>query len=342
MHWGAAKFFNLLLLLIPIIILIFWKGRKEKKFLENFFISPLPRERLLYLHKWKSILKTLLLILGITLIIVALARPQYGIKPVVVSCKGGDIVLVIDTSASMAAEDIKPNRLEKIKQDLIILLSHINGDRIGMVVFAGEAYIQCPLTLDYSMINTYIDILSTKLVPTPGTNIAQALNVAIGVFDDNKEDRFKSIILYTDGEDHEGKIEEVVKKLKEKQIPVTTIGVGTEVGAPIPIKNEQGEISGYKQDSKGKIVVSRLNTSLLQQIAQQTGGSYYSITDGFKIIGILNSFKQGKKKKFQQIIGNYYIERYKYPLLLAFFCLWLESIINKRKEKIFINEVKKK
>ena len=203
--------------------------------------------------------------------ILALGQPHFRTKEITVERKGVDVMIAVDVSRSMLAKDIQPSRLDKAKLELSSLIDHLKQDRIGVVAFAGEAFIQCPLTLDRSAVKLFLTTLSPNLIPTPGTMIGTAINVATQAFTE-KEKEYKALILLTDGEDQGSNPLQAVKKAKQAGVKIFTIGIGTQDGSTIP-----GEFTGegVKKDRQGQVVISKLDERLLKNIAVETGGVYY-------------------------------------------------------------------
>ena len=226
-----------LLLLIPIIILAIiiysrWQKRSIKKFGDSQLI-----EQLMQSHSnIRKKIKHILFILSITLLIIGLSNPQIGTKMEEVKREGVDLMIAIDLSYSMMAQDIKPNRLERAKQAISRLIDKLEGDRIGLVAFAGTSYLQCPLTLDYSAARIFLNAIDTNLIPVKGTSIGDAIRTSVKAFN-TQDTRSRAIILITDGEDHTGEAIESAKWAKEHETKIFVIGIGNKIGAPIPSTN---------------------------------------------------------------------------------------------------------
>ncbi len=268
-------------LLLPLALLLLdWGLRK---------VRIRARERFASLKLWETLSpgrsdslrrgKRYLLIAALTLLVIALANPQVGTRYEEVTRQGIDIFLLVDVSKSMDTQDIRPSRLAKSRYELDRFLEGLKGDRVGVIPFAGTAYPLCPLTLDYSAAAMFLDILATDLIPTPGTNIGEAIATALRSFtyDDN---RGRAIILVSDGEDHEGNVLDQVKDAADKKVKIFTIGMALAKGDPIPEYDEQNNQTGWKMDDEGRVVTSRLNEDLLRQIAEASGGSYFRATQG--------------------------------------------------------------
>ncbi|MCP9199171.1 VWA domain-containing protein [Gramella sp. GC03-9] len=261
------------LLVIPVIILFFlvlmyWQNRTRKKFADPQLLKFLAPNR----SRSKYFIKLVLVILAISSLVIALVNPKMGTKLETVKREGVDIVFAIDVSKSMDAEDIAPSRLEKSKQLVSQILSNLGSDRVGIIAYAGGAFPQLPITTDYSAARMFLQALNTDMISSQGTAISDAIELATTYYDDEQQTN-RVLFIISDGEDHEGNVEDIADQAAEMGIRIYTIGVGTEKGGPIPIKRN-GVIQNYKKDSQGETVITRLNPSILQEIANQARGSY--------------------------------------------------------------------
>ncbi|MBF0362231.1 MAG: VWA domain-containing protein [Oligoflexia bacterium] len=318
-----------LLTLIPLIILFYWWAFKRKQILIEKFVSKELKERLLTgVSFTRQKLKALTLIVATTFLILSLLRPQWGFHWEEVKRRGVDIIIALDVSKSMLAQDVTPNRLERAKRKIKDLLQIVQGDRLGLVAFAGVSFLEVPLTLDFGAIQLFLDELDTSIIPIPGTAIADAVQKSIKAFD-TADKKSRVLILITDGEDHEGDPVEAAKKAAEQGIKIYTIGIGKEGGAPIP----DGEGGALKKDAKGEVILSQLNEDTLQKMALATGGSYVrSVTGDLDLEKIYTDIrksvedkelKSGRQKRFE--------ERFQFPLLIAILLLAFEAIFRERK-----------
>ncbi|PYQ19256.1 MAG: aerotolerance regulator BatB, partial [Acidobacteria bacterium] len=237
-----------------------------------------------------------LLLLGATGIVLALARPQWGIVREKVEREGVDVVLVLDSSGSMATEDVSPNRFFLAKQALAALIARLEGDRFGLVAFEGEAYPLVPLTLDADALGLFLETMEPGIVPAPGTAVGGGVAKGLDLFVD-KDRRNKVMVLVSDGEDLEGDIEDAVGKAKAAGVVVHTVGVGTEAGQPVPDFDREGRRVGFKRDGSGTVVVSRLNPATLEAIARGTGGKAFRITPTDTSLSALAAAIEGMEQK---------------------------------------------
>ena len=333
------------LLLIPVLLIIWLvliKTQKNSwaKYGDINLINKLMPELSYKRKNWRFIIYTL----ALTSLIIALANPQLGSKLEKVKRKGIDMIIAIDISNSMLAEDIKPNRLSRSKRAISKLVDKLQGDRIGIIVFAGSAYTQLPITTDYSAAKMFLSTVSTDYISTQGTSIAAAIDMGRQTFEneakDNKNtDRNKAIIVITDGEDHEEGALEQAKEAAKEGIKIYTIGMGTQKGAPVPnIKN--GKRIGYKKDSEGHTVISRFNESLLQSIADEGDGIYVRANNsksGLKLI--LDQINMLNKTEIETQTFKDYESRFQIFIAISLVLLILELLISERKSKFNISEL---
>jgi len=317
-----------LLFLIPLLFLFFLYTQRRKKARLKTFGNLKLLERLSLSHsKGKEYLKFALIVGAIFFAIVALARPQFGTKLQTLHRKGVDVFIALDTSKSMLAEDIKPNRLIKAKHLLSSLIDRLEGDRIGIIAFAGDSFIQCPLTLDYGAAKLFLDILDTDTIPRPGTAIADAIEKATKSFI-TKELKYKVLVLLTDGEDHEGDPIKAAEEAAKQGIVIHTIGFGSTKGAPIPIKDENGRITGYKKDRRGNVIMSKLDEVTLEKIALVTNGNYYRATSGeIEVKALAEEIDNMEKKEQQSKKFTQYEEKFQYPLALSIILLSISTLM---------------
>jgi len=325
----------LLLWLIPVFVLLFILiNRRRKNLLNKFADSNLHDHLLPEYSSKKEFLRFGIQLLIFALLIFAFANPQVGTKLQEVKQTGIDVFLCLDVSLSMSAEDLKPNRLDKAKYQISNLIQKLRGDRIGLIVFAGNAYVQFPLTIDYSAANLFLSAVDFGSIPHPGTAIASAINMAVRSFDTASTK--KAIVIITDGEDHEGDIEKAIESAKEKEIKIYTIGLGSPDGSPMPVFDSQGNRVGYKTDADGNVILTRLNEDILKNIASNSGGKYFrgnNYEDHLE--KIYTELESLEKTEFGTKRISDYETRYYYFLIPAIFLLIFEIFINDKKSKVF-------
>ena len=286
------------------------------------------------LSQGKLILKYLLFRLAMLLLVIALINPKYGVEEVEATYEGVDLMLALDVSNSMKAEDFTPSRLDKAKQSIKILLDKLHGDKIGLVVFAGEAYVQFPITSDYAAANMFLSNVSTNVIPKnrQGTAIGTAIELSADSFDESSESN-KAIIVITDGENHEDDAILAASSAKESGITVHTIGMGSEEGAPIPIKRGNRRI-GFQKDKDGETVISKLDENNLREIAGAGGGTFVRASQQDAGLNyLLDEIGKMEKTKYDSKIYADY-KSYFFPFLfIAFLLLLIESFVSERKSK---------
>ena len=272
MIFGNMKYAYFFWLVPLLIILYFWTFRSKRKALAVFAQGHLI-PMLTSTVNWRNQkLKAFLAVLALFLMIFALIGPKWGFRWHEVKREGIDIIVVIDTSRSMLTPDIKPNRLERSKMAVEELLDLLEGDRIGLVAFAGSSFLQCPLTMDYGAFAIALSAIDTTIIPQGGTSISNALETAMEAFE-GKSKKHKAIILITDGESHTGESIEATKKAVTQGIKIFCVGVGTKDGEPIPLVGDDGNIR-FLKDRRGQVVMSKLDEETLQKIALATDGGY--------------------------------------------------------------------
>lgn len=281
----------------------------------------------------RSRAKIALLLIGLSLSLFTLTRPQFGVVFEKMNRKGLDLVVLVDVSRSMMAEDFKPSRLAKAKHAVSALIDKLHGDRIAIVPFAGEPFVLCPLTLDYSAAKLFLDVVDDRTIPVQGTAIGKAIEKGLEAFDSTGR-KYKAMILLTDGEDHQGNPVDFAKKAAEQGVRIYTVGIGGETAVPIPDKDPEGKSTGFKKDRSGKMVLSRLDETTLEKVALLTDGKYYRASYGeMELTEILAEINKLERRKIDSRVVTRYKERYQWFLGLAFAALALEAVISERRRK---------
>lgn len=323
------------LIFIPLIIIIFivmyyFKRKALKQFGDSRLLSILIPD----LSKGWPTFRFIMLMLAFAFLVIGIANPQIGSKLEEVKRQGIDLVICMDVSNSMNAQDIKPSRIESSKRSISQLIDQLGGDRLGIVVFAGKAFVQLPITTDYGAARMFLNTINTNLVPTQGTAIAEALTKAMESF--NFEDTHgKAIVIITDGEDHEGKSLDVAKEAAAKGVKIYTIGMGVSEGSPIPILNKRGEVTSYKTDKQGSTIITRLNETILQQLASIGNGMYVranNTRDGLKLI--YDDIRKMEKTDFETQMFSDYEDQFQIFLGIALVLMILELFLLERKGKL--------
>jgi len=322
-----------LLLFLAVLAVIFWLYNSwKRKAMKRFGDTDLVDQLMPLRSRTKPVVKFILVVLAFVFIVLGIVNPQVGSRLEKVKREGIDLMLVLDVSNSMLAEDIKPNRLERAKMAISNLIDRLEGDRIGIIVFAGHAYKQLPLTTDYGAAKLFLDAVDTKIVPSQGTAIGEAINMAVNSFDDTEHN--KAIIVITDGENHEDDAVGAAKTASEKGIKVFTIGMGLPEGAPIPLYNKYGNQTGFKKDRRGQTVITKLNEDMLRQIAAAGNGSYAranNASTGLK--KIFDDINQIQKKEIETKQFTDYEDRFQYFLAAAVLFLIIELLLSDKRSK---------
>lgn len=321
--------------LIPVFLIMFianrlWRKRTIKLYGDIAMVKKLIPEYSNTKKIWKFILFTI----AFALLIIGLINPQIGTKLEDVKRKGADIMICLDVSNSMKAEDLLPNRLEKAKQAVSKLLDKLDGDRIGIIVFGGDAYVQLPITTDYAAAKLFLGSISTDMIPAQGTDIGKALNLAVESFGKD-EGKNKAIVIITDGENHEANAVAAAENAAEKGISIHTIGMGSENGAPIPVY--RGSVQeGFKKDKEGNTIVTKLNEQALQEIAAAGNGIYVRATNSDAgLNNILSQLDKLEKKQFESKMFRDYEDRFQPFILAALLLLIIEAFLTERKSKLY-------
>ena len=322
------------LFVLPIILILFllmvgWKKRARRKLGEQVLIDRLAEGH----SSSKPVLKLIVSLTSLALIIIACANPQIGTRLEEVKREGVDIIIALDVSNSMKAEDIRPNRLERSKQAISRLLDGLDNDRIGLIVFAGQAFVQLPITSDYAAAKLFLQSIETDIIPTQGTCIGCAIDLAETSFTGN-DNKHKALIIITDGENHEEDAVDAAKKANELGIVIHTIGMGSVDGAPIPIFRNGVQVD-FQKDHDGKTIITKLETLTLERIAAEGKGIFIQASnndDGLN--AIFNQINKMEKKSFGTKQFTSFEDRFQYFLAAGLLLLLVEYSITGRKSKI--------
>jgi Ca-activated chloride channel family protein len=321
--WGLA--------VIPIFILLFarlslWKKKAMASLGDKKIVTMMIPE-VSFSRPW---LKFILFILAFTFLIVGIADPQIGSKMEEEKRKGVDLMILLDVSNSMLSQDMAPNRLENAKRAIAQLIDNMHNDRIGIIVFAGEAYVQLPVTTDYSAAKLFLNTINTNMVPTQGTAIGSAIDLAMKSFD-FKDGTGKAMIIITDGENHEDDAVAAAKNVAEKDVMVNVIGMGSAEGAPIPLF-QNGKQVGFHTDSAGHTVVSKLNEDMCKEITAAGKGVYVRATNANSGLNIIMSqISKVQSKTYDSKSFKDFEDRFQIFLGFAFLLLIVEFFISNRK-----------
>ena len=331
-----------LLALLPLLLIgAVWASKRRARALALFAGGDENRGRFdAEIGYHRRITKALLLLVAMAGIIVAVARPQWGTRLEPIERRGVDIAIVLDRSLSMAAEDIAPSRLGHARHAVDNLLQAIEGNRVALIAFAGSPAVLCPLTLDHSAVRLFLDVVEPEATQVPGTALAEALALgeqSLRASDQDDEQRSRALVLFTDGEDHEGELEGAIRSLNNAGVSVFAVGCGTPRGAPIPLRKPGAALTasvGYKKDREGRVVTTRLDESVLEQLALETGGRYYRATPlENEIDEIATALTSMDGQEYGAVLRARFEDRYQIPLALALLALLIETLLGDRKRR---------
>ncbi|MFM7015273.1 MAG: VWA domain-containing protein [Bacteroidota bacterium] len=318
----------------PLLVLLFWMYvRWKKKSLNLFGQAEVINNLFPEVSSSRPIVKFWIRWVAFIALIIGVCGPLIGSKLEEVKRKGSDVIICLDVSNSMLAEDLTPNRLERAKQAISRLIDKLEGDRIGLIVFAGDAYTQLPITTDYAAAKLFLTQITTDIVPKQGTAIGAAIDLASTSFTDTIR-KNSAIVVITDGENHEDDAVESAKQANEQGIKVYTIGMGSEQGTPIPIYNNGAKV-GYRQDHGGQTIMTKLNSVALEEIAEAGKGKFIHATnsdDGLSIV--LKELNSLDKKEFKAKMYTSFENQYQFFLAIAFVLLIIDFILGENKSKI--------
>lgn len=265
------------LALVPLLVGLHWHAARCSRrlldlFGEHALVLRLRPSVSVVARRWKTAMG----LVAFALLGLALARPQFGSRVETVRREGQDVVVALDVSRSMYAEDVAPNRLERAKIEVGRIIQRLDGDRIGLVAFAGDAFVQSPLTADYGAAMMFLSAMDPTLMSTQGTDLGKAVAVAVDALEETPPEN-RILVVVTDGEDHEGGVAGATAQASEADVTVHAVGVGTAAGVPLPDVDASGARRGFRRDDQGNVITTRLDETPLQDIAMQTGGRYYRI-----------------------------------------------------------------
>lgn len=321
------------LLIIPVLAAIFvFQFFKRKRDLRKIGDPQLISTLMPEYSQFRRGLKAVLLLIALALIILAIAGPQFGSKLTKVKHEGIEIIVALDVSNSMMAEDIQPNRLERAKQELTKLMDKLQNDRFGLIVFAGNAYTQIPITNDYLSAKMFLSGINTNMVSRQGTDIEAAIELGIKSFSTTSK-ASKAIIIISDGENHEGDVQAACKKAVDSGIKVFTIGMGLPQGARIPVKEDSFN-QDFRRDKDGNFIITQLNEQMLSDIAQAGGGNYYRANSpGMGLSSMLTQLRKLDKTEMESKTYSDFEEQFPIFIWFALGILILDYILLSRKNK---------
>jgi Ca-activated chloride channel homolog len=330
MQFGNPANFWWLAAVPVVIVFLVWAYRARRRALERF--AALPDRLTTSVNRTARSWKTVLLVAGILFGALALAQPRWGFEWREVKRKGVDVFVLLDVSKSMLTEDVRPNRLTQAKYACEDLLDKLQGDRVGLIAFAGTAFVQCPLTVDYDAFRLTLKDADPRIIPRPGTAIGAAIRTSLKAFEAG-EGRDRAIVLITDGEATEGDALAAADEAAKAGVHIYAIGVGTKEGELIPVR-EEGKPMDFLKDREGQVVKSRLDEETLKQLALKTGGIYVRSAAGD--FGMDTIYEKGiaqlQRKEAEAKLQKRYFERFQWPLGIGFVLLVLEAFVSDRRK----------
>jgi len=334
-RFANPEYLYLLLLLPAMIIIFIISNIRRKKAIKRIGDQRLVSNLLPEYSESRPIIKFFLISLAVIMSVIVLARPQFGSKIEDVKKQGVEVIIALDVSNSMLAEDIQPNRLTRAKQAISRLVDNLDNDKIGLIVFAGDAYTQIPVTTDYVSAKMFLSSIGPEMVPKQGTAIGAAISLAMKSFSPG-ENKSKAMIIITDGENHEDDPVPVAEEASKAGIIIHTIGIGSEQGVPVPVIT--GGHKDYLKDVDGNTVITKLDEDILKKIALSTNGNYVRANNSN--IGLDEIFGQIRKMKKQELESTIYTEyndQFQIFAAIVLFLLIVEFIIMDRKNRKLVN-----
>lgn len=315
-------------IIIFVVFIAMWRYRKKKRVVELLTHSSKLGKILVNFSPKKQCIKIILWIVGIIFLIAAFLQPQWNKKEEIVEQQGRDVLIALDVSRSMLAQDYNPTRLAFAKKKIQDLVCSLSSERVGLILFSGTAFIQCPLTHDVSAFLLFLDQVDAETISSGSTALDEALAKALHVFERLPSRKNKLLILFTDGEDFSSNLSIMKQKAQQLDLHIFTLGVGTVEGAPVPIIDREGNHIGHEQDSAGNIIMSRLNEGILYNLAEDVGGTYVQTTfDNSDIKHIVHKVEQFEKESLDDKKFARLEEQYPWFVGMAFICFLLEWLL---------------
>ena len=321
------------LTLVPGVVALIWLGaRRRRSALERFgesaLVQKLTASVSVRARRWKAVLQ----VAAVGLLAVAMARPQFGSRVETVRSVGQDIVVAVDLSQSMLAEDVSPNRLERARLAILRLMGQLDGDRIGLIAFAADAFVQSPLTIDYSAAGMFLNAMHPDLMPVQGTDLGAAMRVSLDALDEAGRDA-RVLVLVTDGEDHEDDFDEAMRRAVEGGVSVYLVGIGSTEGVPIPEFDEEGRQQGFLRDEDGSVVTTRLAEGTLRRVVEGAGATYVRAgVGGTAFDDLVDEIAGGQGEEIDALQVTQFEEQFQLFLGLAVVMLLAEALVSDRRK----------
>lgn len=325
-HWGSLSNAWCLLFVGVVALLLFFRYKKQRKAYVS--LVGINHHFLRNISSKKQLLKCMLMIVASFFLCLALLRPQWNKSEETIMQEGRDLYIALDISRSMLATDCKPNRLTFAKEKIKRLIKQLSCERVGLILFSGSAFVQCPLTSDYSAFYLYLDAVDAELISSGTTSLDQAIQQALTSFASSPDRKSKLVVLFTDGEDFSHNLPNIKQEAIDAGLSIFAIGVGTPEGAPVPLFDVHGTLIGHQKDTHGGVVISRLNEGILHTLSQDVGGSYIRVTDNDNdIASFIKDVNAFDKELLAERKHSRYEDQYHYFLLITFICLAFEWLL---------------
>ncbi|MDH3205825.1 MAG: VWA domain-containing protein [Gemmatimonadota bacterium] len=317
---------------LPLLAALFWVASVRRRraldaFGDSALVTKLTATVSVAARRWKAVL----ILTAVGLAVVALARPQFGTRVETVRSVGQDIVVAVDLSQSMLAEDVSPNRLERARLAILRLMRSLDGDRIGLVAFAGSAFVQSPLTTDYAAAGMFLNAMQPDLMPVQGTDLGAALRVSLDALEQGARDA-RVVVIVTDGEDHEADFEAELERAVSAGVRIHVVGIGSTDGVPIPVLDAQGRRTGFLRDEDGTVVTTRLGEQTLRTVAERTGARYVTAgVGGTAFDDLVDELASAQGQALEERQVTQFEEQFQIFIAMALALLFVEWILPERR-----------
>ncbi len=327
-HWASFDRLYYCYVLLPFLLLLIYRTMKNRWQRQSIVADRYLNLMITHYSCMTKTIKINLMFIGTIFLLAAFLRPQWGKQEQMVSQEGRDVIIAVDISRSMLAQDVKPNRLHFAKEKIKKLLYNLSCERVGLIVFSGSTIIQCPLTTDYAAFFMFLDQLDVDTISKGTTALDQAIKVSLQIFESIPARKTKLLVAFTDGEDFSNDLQGVKYRVAHDNLSIFTVGVGTTQGAPVPILNDQHKQIGWEKDAQGHVIMSRLNEHLLNNISIESGGKYIHAVDGDDDIKLLiSSINKFEKDALEDKTFDAFQEQYPYFIAVSLMCFALEWIL---------------
>ena len=318
------------LALAPLMILFLWYARVRRRAAlarlgDQTLMGRLTESVNRRGRRWRS----MLWVAALVMLLIGIARPQWGTEVNVIEQKGLQLMVALDISESMLAQDMKPDRLTRAKLEMLELVSRLRGDEVGLVLFSGASFIQFPLTFDYSTAQIFLEGANPSLISRQGTALAGAIDTSLTAFNAEREGQ-KVLLILSDGETHEGDSIRAARRAARSGVVIYTVGFGTDRGEPIPLYNRAGQVRGHKEDADGATILTRLEEETLRDVAEQTGGLYFRASQGRVTEALVTELGKLEKASIQSEVEIVKVERFQLFLVAALLMLAFGELIPER------------